>query len=494
VSGGTQRGFGVSLRVQLILAFALFSGLGFSYLAYSIMRDTRPRYLEAMEDGLVEDARLFAALLGRGMRGDTLNLEGLRETFSEARRRPFSARINEAVKTSMNMRLYVTGADGIVRFDSEGGRDEGRDFSRWRDVNLTLNGRYGARSTRADPSDPSSSVHFVAAPIWHEGRIVGVVSVGKPSESLDVFVRAARAKIALAGLTAAAAVALLGWLASLWITRPVTRLTRYARAVRDGEPASPPRAIGRSEFRELATAFEEMREALEGRKYVEGYVISLAHALKSPLASVRGAAELLQEDPPPEARRRFAENVGIEARRMDRLVGRMLELASLENRRALEDARDLSVKEWVRDTLSEFEALAERHGVRLEATGADDSVVRGDAFLLRQALGNLVENALDFTPSGSMIHVAWKARAGRVTLTVEDSGPGIPEYALERAFEKFFSLPRPSTGRKSTGLGLGWVKEVTRLHGGEISLENRAQGGLRVVWSLPGAAAPPVSG
>jgi two-component system sensor histidine kinase CreC len=69
---------------------------------------------------------------------------------------------------------------------------------------------------------------------------------------------------------------------------------------------------------------------------------------------------------------------------------------------------------------------------------------------------------------------------------VEDSGPGIPDFALDRVFEKFFSLPRPASGRKSTGLGLAWMKEVTRLHGGEVSLENRKEGGLRVVWILPG--------
>jgi two-component system sensor histidine kinase CreC len=126
---------------------------------------------------------------------------------------------------------------------------------------------------------------------------------------------------------------------------------------------------------------------------------------------------------------------------MDRLVGRMLELAALENRRVLEDTHELPVKEWVGEAMADLRPLAEQRGVVMTARGAGDQVVRGDGFLLRQALGNLLENAIDFSPPGSDIIVAWESHGGSVRFTVEDSGPGIPDYALDRVFEKFFSLP-----------------------------------------------------
>jgi len=76
--------------------------------------------------------------------------------------------------------------------------------------------------------------------------------------------------------------------------------------------------------------------------------------------------------------------------------------------------------------------------------------------------------------------------AGRVNFTVEDNGPGVPDYALPRVFERFYSLPRPGSDKKSTGLGLALVREIAHLHGGDAMLENRQTGGARAVFWMPG--------
>jgi two-component system sensor histidine kinase CreC len=374
-----------------------------------------------------------------------------------------------------------------VLFDSDGGRDEGKDYSQWRDVYLTLRGSYGARATRLDPGIPSSSVMHVAAPIHAGDRIAGVLTVAKPTGTLDLYVRAATPKIAAAGLVAALAVTALGLLLSALVTRPINRLTAYARAVRDGRPADPP-ALGRSEIGEMGRAFEEMREALEGRKYVERYVHTLTHELKSPLSSVRGAAELLQEDMPPERRSAFLANIRSETDRMRDLIDRMLDLAALEKRRHLEGTEVLDLSVLARDVLDSLAPALARKGVRLEASLPEGMRVRGESFLLRQALSNLVDNAAAFSPAGGALAVkAVRADGGTIRLEVADEGPGLPDYARDRVFEKFYSLKRPDTGRKSSGLGLAIVLEVTRLHGGDIRLENRPEGGLLAAWTLPAA-------
>jgi two-component system sensor histidine kinase CreC len=112
-------------------------------------------------------------------------------------------------------------------------------------------------------------------------------------------------------------------------------------------------------------------------------------------------------------------------------------------------------------------------------------VVQGDAFLLAQALGNLVHNAIDFTPAGGTVAMRIRAEAGQAVVAVEDTGSGVPDYALAQVFDRFYSLPRPDTGRKSSGLGLSIVREVARLHRGEATLENRTEGGARAVLTLP---------
>jgi two-component system sensor histidine kinase CreC len=104
---------------------------------------------------------------------------------------------------------------------------------------------------------------------------------------------------------------------------------------------------------------------------------------------------------------------------------------------------------------------------------------------LREAVINLLQNALDFSPGGSEVTLAVNTVPGRVIFTVDDAGPGVPDYALPKVFDRFYSLPRPGTERKSTGLGLALVREIAHLHGGEAALVNRPEGGARATLSLP---------
>jgi two-component system sensor histidine kinase CreC len=114
-----------------------------------------------------------------------------------------------------------------------------------------------------------------------------------------------------------------------------------------------------------------------------------------------------------------------------------------------------------------------------------DVPVRGERFLLSQAIGNLLQNAIEFSPSGGVVSVELQYEAAAILVSVVDRGPGIPAFAMEKVFERFYSLPRPDTGRKSSGLGLSIVREIARLHGGEITLSNHAGGGALACFRLP---------
>jgi two-component system sensor histidine kinase CreC len=111
--------------------------------------------------------------------------------------------------------------------------------------------------------------------------------------------------------------------------------------------------------------------------------------------------------------------------------------------------------------------------------------MNGNAFLLHQALENLVQNAIEFSHKGGLVQVTVAPETERVTIAVTDEGPGIPEYALDRIFERFYSLGRPDTGKKSTGLGLNFVREVAKSHGGTIRVANRPEGGVVAELTLP---------
>ena len=114
--------------------------------------------------------------------------------------------------------------------------------------------------------------------------------------------------------------------------------------------------------------------------------------------------------------------------------------------------------------------------------------IRGDGFLLQQSLLNLLDNAIDFSPPGSTVDLTLDTDGGQVVFGVRDHGSGAPDYALAQLFDRFYSLPRPATGKKSTGLGLALVREVARLHGGDAQFTNHPDGGGLATLSLPHAA------
>ena len=473
----------MSTTSRILLGFLVFLAVGLYAFDDKLTKRVEREYLEAAEESMVDVAQLLAARL----EAEGFDIAGLRREWDAARQREFSAKIYNHTKTALELDLYVTDERGLVVFDSDGGRAEGQNFRGKREVALTLAGGYGARSTLLDPQDADSSVMFVAAPIRRDGRIAGVVSVSKAQRSLFAFRDETRLWIRTLGLINFGAVAVGAYLVVTLFSRPIRRLTDYAHAVARGERAVPPQG-GSGEAATLGRAFEEMRDALENRAYVENYVQTVTHEMKSPVAAIRGAAELLHEEMPPARRERFVANIQAEARRLQNIIDRLLALSALESRKKLDHPAAIPLADLAHAVCAQLQPAAEARGLRLDLTCDSQPEVLGESFLLESALHNLLQNAIDFSPEGGAIRVrvAPDAAAQHAEITVEDDGPGIPDYALPRLFERFYSLQRPDSGRKSSGLGLCFVREAAALHGGSIEVENRpGTSGARATLRLP---------
>ncbi len=474
----------MKIRTRLFIAFLILVGLGFYKLVDWITDDLRPRYLETMEESMVDTATILSSSLANQVNDGSIAVGDLRAIFDTAHSRRFSAKIYAMTKTSLDMRVYVVDRNGTVLFDSDKGRDEGKDYSQWNDVVRTMRGEYGARTTHTTPDDPATAILHVASPIIVGDEIIGTLTVCKPADSVALFVEAAKKKIMLAGILAAIAVVLLGAVVSSWITSPIEKLTDYAKGIRDGQRVSPPK-LGRNEIGALGAAFEEMRDALEGKQYAEKYVQTLTHEMKSPLSAIQGAVELLQEDMPPEQRRQFLGNVRAESARIQDLVERLLQLSALETRKELRDVEQIDLLKLLREVLESMTPLFAARGITVATDGHAPVTVSGERFLVRQALSNLLQNAVDFSQRDGRVSVALRTKGDTVELTVSDNGPGMPEYARDKVFDRFYSLTRPDTGKKSSGLGLAVVREVAVLHGGMATLENRPEGGAIAALVLP---------
>ena len=467
----------MKIRTAIFGVYVAASAAGFAVLMAFILKEVRPRYVESMRRTLGDTATLLAVMLENDLErqpgADLASAWGGNAAALE--------------KASGALRVYVTDARGIVAFDSAGGRDVGRDYSRRPEMNAYFSGS----EYSADNASVGQGEIRVTAPVKARNDVIGFVGVARPLSSVTEAIWHARVRLMVGGVAVGLFMMAVGWWIASKLTHSLERLTEYALAVRDGKAARPPQSRA-SEVAALAKAFEEMRVALEGKAYVERYTQALAHELKAPLSAIRGAAELLQESMPPEERARFLAHLRVESARIQQIVDRMLQLAALEARRGLEGAEVLAADACVHEAIDALRPTWQARGltVRNEAAeGGEVARVRGEKFLLVQALTNLLQNAVEFSPDGGVIAVRMESADGpegkRVRWVIEDAGPGVPEFARTRIFERFYSLPRPASGRKSTGLGLSFVREIALLHGGDVTVETRAEGGARAVLVLP---------
>lgn len=470
-------------RTRIFLGILLAYVIGVGLLMVRQLEDIDPRYRESAEENLVETAQLMATLIEGVSRDGTLQVDALGPLFQALYARRFKADIYGFEKTRVELRLAVVDRGGTVVFDSTN-RSLGADHSLWRDIRRALHGEYGARTTPDVEGDASSSVMYVAAPIRVGGAIIGAVSVGKPVQSFGQFVQAARRKTLLVGTTSVVAVLLLVVILSVWLVRPFGVVADYVRYVKAQRTLSLPRLTRRA-LKVAAAAYDEMRDALAGRTYVADYVQTLTHEVKSPLSAIRGAAELLQEPMPDADRARFAANIARETQRIQELVDRMMELTALESRRTLDAAVPVALRPLLQELVASVQPAAAARGLQVVLEDGADATVQGDAFLLQRAVSNLVDNALDFSPAGGTVTLTLKRQRQNAEVTVRDHGPGIPDYAEGKVFEKFYSLARPQSRKKSTGLGLSFVKEIAELHEGRVTLTNAAGGGALATLSLP---------
>lgn len=463
----------MKIGLRILFGYFLIVGLAAWFLLNVFVEEVKPGVRATMEDTMVDTAHLLAELVAEDLKSGSLEGSLLARSMSSLPQRRFQASIGKISKTSLDYRIYITDNKGIVVFDSTG-TEVGKDYSRWNDVYLTLRGAYGARTSRDNPADETSSVMHVAAPIMDGDRMLGVLTLAKATATVQPFVERGRKKILQHGAVLLAASLLIGLAFALWLSHSLRTLQRYASAVEAGEKVAVP-DLGNNEIGMLSRALEAMREKLEGKEYVEEVMHTFAHEMKSPIAAIQGSAELLQEEMPPAQRTRFLTNILEQNRRQQHLIDKLLALVKVEKQQRLAVIEPVDLRQLLEQVSADYAGRMEEKSIHLDIQ-ADAWVLQGDRLLLRQALGNLLDNAIGFAPAGSAITMSASHDDDTVLVTICDDGPGVPDYALERMFDRFYSLPRPD-GARSTGLGLPFVREVALLHGGSVHVASRPDGG-----------------
>ena len=284
--------------------------------------------------------------------------------------------------------------------------------------------------------------------------------------------------LGLAGLVGAALAAIVALLLARAVSRPIARVSEASRALAEGERPDPLPVAGPREVATLAASFNHLSGELDKAQDAErAFLLSVSHELKTPLTAIRGHAEALEDGVLEPGAAGFV--IEREARRLERLVGDLLDLARLRRRSFSVRAEPLDLAELAELAVQRHEVAARSFRVGLQTLPEPDARAVGDPDRVLQALSNLVENALRSTPAGGTVRIL----AGPGRLDVVDDGPGLAEADLSRAFERFYLYDRARDGRRvGTGLGLAIVRELAVAMGGEALV--RSTPGVGSTFSL----------
>lgn len=343
----------------------------------------------------------------------------------------------------------------------------------------------GAAQARVGAPIVEASVPLVQGAGAGAGARIGAVRVRKSSFGMLQLLSDVAPKVALLAFIFALVSAVVAVLLGGAVAIPIERLTRAAERVAAGErQAALPEPRGR-EVRALTHALESMRRELEQRHALEAFVADLSHELKNPIASIRAAAEVLEDaaDEPATARR-FAGRIRESADKLAALTADLLSLARLEARGLEEKRRRVDLCAIAREAADAQQAQAQARKVRLELSLPESAAVRGDPTWLRRAVENLVGNALQHSPEGGCVRVEVHPAAAGHALTVGDDGPGVDAAIRERLFVRFATTRHGAGG---TGLGLAIVRAVAESHGGKATLRSSGPAGSVFEVVLPRA-------
>ena len=476
------------ISLKIFLGYFLLVGLAAWFVLYVFVDEVKPGVRQAMEDTLVDTANVLAELAVNDVKTKRIQTGNFAQSLAKYQAHATKANIWGIKKQSADYRVYITDIKGIVIFDSANLALD-QDYSKWNDVYLTLKGQYGVRSSPAIIGDEQGdTIMYIAAPIKDGNNIIGSLTVAKANRTLLPFIERAQSKIIRWGALLLGLSLIIGVLFTWRFTRKINALRDYAIKITKGEKATPP-ISSNDELTELAKAMQTMRGELDGKQYIQDSVQHLTHELKSPITAIQASLELISPSMPPETQAYFLAQINTQSNRIQTIIQNMLGLATLEHQQQLQHVTTVNLNTLVQTQISHLANKANSHHVLFNFSPINAIEIQADTFLLGQAIYNVLENALDFSPANSKINVCTEVNQTQIKLTICDVGNGIPEYALDKIFDKFYSLPRPdfsiNAGQKSTGLGLNFVQEAVKLHGGSITLENHPNGGVLATITLP---------
>ena len=416
-------------------------------------------------------------------------LEVLAEVIIEREARLLEAAPPERIQATLvrlglpEARVLVVGREGEVRVDSRPG--------------LPLPPADVLPAAGAASAPARSEFRDTAGRRWLvvSQRISGERTLLLAAPGLTLRTLLAMGKDFLLPLTEAALVALvasvlLAWLISRWVAAPLRRMADAARSVAAGDYQSHLPRSGPAEVQTLATAFNDMVGRVQTSSQAQrDFVANVSHDLRTPLTSIQGFAQAILDGTAGDApsQKHAAQVIYDESDRLRRLVESLLDLARLDAGQMVFSMGIVDLAAILRGVMERLSLKANEKGIRFEDRLVETPALLGEGDRLAQVFTNLLDNAIQHSPSGGVVTVRGKVEPGWALVDVEDTGPGIPPDELSRIFERFYQLDKSRPGREGRGAGLGLAisREIVQAHGGTLTAQSTVGRGSCFAVRLP---------
>ncbi|HEX8598613.1 MAG TPA: HAMP domain-containing sensor histidine kinase [Chloroflexia bacterium] len=316
------------------------------------------------------------------------------------------------------------------------------------------------------------------------------IVVAQPEPNLDRIFQSAQELLLPAALIGLVVALIAAYFLARSISDPVTRLSQAAAAVSRGDYNQHLPVRGQDEIAALTGQFNVMaQEVSNAHQMQRDFVANVSHDLKTPLTSIQGFSQaMLDGSIADEADyKQAAKIINTESQRMSRMVNQLLGLTQLQSGLRTLELRPVEIGPLLGQFVLAMQPQTAAAGIELVAQFSMDSVVLGNADMLKQAFGNLIDNAVKHTPSGGTITVSLRPADNGVEVLVSDTGAGIPAADLQRVMERFYQVDkaRPSSQERSLGLGLAITREIIQAHHGRIRIDSVEGKGTSVSVWLP---------
>jgi two-component system sensor histidine kinase ChvG len=343
----------------------------------------------------------------------------------------------------------------------------------------------GFKSSMVRINERAEVIVSVAVPVQRFRAVRGALMLSTQGADIDTMVGAERLAILKLFLIASGVMVVLSFLLAGTIAGPVRRLAESAQLVRRRirtRVEIPDLSHRRDEIGHLSGSLRDMTNALYNRiEAIERFAADVAHELKNPLTSLRSAVETLPLAKSDESRNRLLAVIQHDVKRLDRLISDISDASRLEAEMQRQEAEPVDLMKLLTTVVS---VANERHDdgvsvdLKFEGGRGEAFTVPGHDSRLGQVIDNLIDNARSFSPAGGSVRVTCRRLKSEVEVTVEDDGPGVPEEAVEKIFERFYThRPHQAFGQNS-GLGLSICRQIVEAHDGRVWVENRYGGSV----------------